>query len=191
MNQTFAVWIVIVLSLVCANLPFVVQRPFLVLPWTQPGEAPRPVWLKWLQAAAFFVLLVGAGYLTLALIGQAFFVASDPASAAGFVGKLMAVIVLAVVLLGYPGWRNRGRAVHKPFFVCLLEVLVFYGLVGALGFAFEANMGNAFRQTWEFYAVTLSLFLVLGYPGFVYRYLLRHRKAVQKPRTPSTPSSAD
>src|SRR3546814_3172112 len=72
-------------------------------------------------------------------------------------GKLLAVCVLAGLLLAYPGWRNRGRSVHKSFFVRLLEVLVLYGLVGTLGFAFEANMGNVFTQTWEFYAVTLSL----------------------------------
>ncbi len=190
MNQTFAVWIIIVLSLASANLPFLAQRPFLALPWAQPGEAPRPIWLKWLEALVFFALLWGVGYLILALIGQAFFVASDPASAALFMGKLLAAVGLAALVLAYPGWRNRGRAIHKPFFVRLLELLVFYGLVGTLGFAFEANMGNVFSQTWEFYAVTLSLFLVLGYPGFVYRYLMRHRKPPQKPRTPSAPSSA-
>ncbi|HEY9573496.1 MAG TPA: DUF2818 family protein [Pusillimonas sp.] len=187
MNQTFAVWIVIVLSLAGANLPFLAQRPFLVLPWTQPGEAVSAAWLNWLGSLVFFALLCGVGYLALTLIGQAFFVASDFASAALFMGKLLAVCVLAGLLLAYPGWRNRGRSVHKSFFVRLLEVLVLYGLVGTLGFAFEANMGNVFTQTWEFYAVTLSLFLVLGYPGFVYRYLMRHRKPSQKTRTPSAP----
>ena len=43
----------------------------------------------------------------------------------------------------------------------------------ALGFAFESTLGNRFSQTWEFYAITLSLFLVLAYPGFVYRYLFK------------------
>ena len=28
-------------------------------------------------------------------------------------------------------------------------------------------------RTWEFYAITLSLYLVLAYPGFVYRYLFK------------------
>src|SRR3546814_8712015 len=82
MNQTFAVWIVIVLSLAGANLPFLAQRPFLVLPWTQPGEAVSAAWLNWLGSLVFFALLCGVGYLALTLIGQAFFVASDFASAA-------------------------------------------------------------------------------------------------------------
>ena len=43
----------------------------------------------------------------------------------------------------------------------------------ALGFTFESVLGNRFAQTWEFYAITLSLYLVLAYPGFVYRYLFK------------------
>ena len=46
-------------------------------------------------------------------------------------------------------------------------------IAGALGFAFESALGNRFSQTWEFYAITLSLYLVLAYPGFVYRYLFK------------------
>lgn len=186
MTQTFAIWVIIVLSLVTANLPFVMQRPFLVLPWAQTGEASRPVWLQWPLSLVFLALLAGTGYLAWLLIGQAYFAGSGLASVALFMGKLLLVAGAAAVLLAYPGWRNRGRSIDKSFLVRLLEVLVFYALVGALGFSLETNMGNAFSQTWEFYAITLSLFLVLGYPGFVYRYLMRHRK----PRSPSSPSRA-
>ncbi|WP_425502538.1 DUF2818 family protein [Parapusillimonas granuli] len=93
--------------------------------------------------------------------------------------KLLAVFGIAVALLAYPGRRRGGGAsqADKPFFSSLLEVLVFYVLVGAIGFGFEANMGNLFPKTWEFFAITLSLFLVLGYPGFVFRYLMRRRKS--------------
>ncbi|WP_313622228.1 DUF2818 family protein [Achromobacter sp.] len=102
MNQTLAVWLLIALALVSANLPFLTERVFAVLPWKQGGAAaPKPFWLR------------------------------------------------------------------------LVEVLVFYAIVGALGFAFESALGNRFAQTWEFYAITLSLFLVLAYPGFVYRYLFK------------------
>lgn len=72
---------------------------------------------------------------------------------------------------------KRGEAVSsKPFWLRLLEVLVFYLLVGWVGFAFEARLGNRFAQRWEFYAITLSLYLVLAYPGVVYRYLLHKRR---------------
>jgi hypothetical protein len=62
----------------------------------------------------------------------------------------------------------------KPLWVRLLELILFYLLVGLLGIAFESTLGNAFKQNWEFYAITFSLFLVLAFPGFVYRYLLKH-----------------
>ncbi|MEY4294772.1 MAG: hypothetical protein RLY82_460, partial [Pseudomonadota bacterium] len=29
---------------------------------------------------------------------------------------------------------------------------------------------------WEFYAITGALFITLAFPGFVYRYLLKHRE---------------
>lgn len=102
MNQTIAVWLLIALALVSANLPFLTERVFALLPW-----------------------------------------------------------------------RRGGAVVTKPFWLRLVELLVFYALVIALGFAFEAALGNPFRQGWEFYAITFSLYLVLGYPGFVYRYLFK------------------
>jgi hypothetical protein len=46
-------------------------------------------------------------------------------------------------------------------------------LIGAVGFTFERMIGNVFAQRWEFYATTLTLFLVMAFPGFVLRYLLR------------------
>ncbi len=175
MNQSLAIWVLVVLGLVTANLPFVMQRPFLALPWSLAGEPARPWWLRVLESLLFFALLIGLGWLTHDLIGSALVMGGDVVSAAVFLGKLVVVIGLAVLLLAYPGWRTQGVQVHKTFFVRLLEVLVFYGLIGVLGFAFELNIGNPFPQTWEFYAITLSLYLVLAYPGFVFRYLLRRR----------------
>ena len=99
MNQSFAVWTVIVLSLLTANLPFVVQRPFLVLPWTQAGEPPRPWWLQWLAALVFFCLLLGLAYVGFLMIGRAYFMASDLASVALFVGQLALVFGLTALFL--------------------------------------------------------------------------------------------
>lgn len=53
----------------------------------------------------------------------------------------------------------------------LLEVVILYFCVGALARFMEARAGQIYPQNWEFYAITFSLFVVLGYPGFVYRYL--------------------
>src|SRR3546814_9514853 len=123
-NQSFAVLCVILLSLFTANLPCVAQRPFLVLPWTQAGEPSRPLWLQWLGALVFFSLLLGLAYMGFLMIGRAFFVASDLASVALFVGKLALVFGLAALLLAFPGWRNRGHAIHKSFLARLLALLV-------------------------------------------------------------------
>lgn len=107
MNQTLAVWLLIALALVSANLPFLTERVLIVLPWKR-GSVAKPFWLR------------------------------------------------------------------------LVELLLYYALVIALGFAFEAALGNAFVQGWEFYAITLSLYLVLGYPGFVYRYLFKRHPALRE-----------
>ncbi|KAB0622350.1 DUF2818 family protein [Castellaniella defragrans] len=134
---------------------------------------------------------------TLKLVGGTF--AGGGATAGLFFLKLLASLLAAGLLLALPGWRrpaagasadtaagaaaarHSGVRPHgagaKSFFDRLLEVLVGYVLVGTLGFALELNLGNAFPQRWEFYAVTLALFLVLGYPGFVWRYMLRRRHA--------------
>lgn len=51
-------------------------------------------------------------------------------------------------------------------------VLLYFALLG-LARLFEARFGEVYRQGWEFYAITAGLFMVLGYPGFVYRYLAK------------------
>lgn len=181
MDQSTTVWILIVLSLFTANLPFFTERPLLVLPWVLKGQPNRPWWVLWPASALFFVLLGGLGYGALNLIGSALLNTGDIASVGLFFGKIFLAVAAAVLLLGFPGWLDRNCVIEKSFFDRLLEVLTMYGLVGVLGFAFEANIGNIFGQRWQFYAVTLSLFVVLAYPGFVFRYLMRRRKPV-KPR---------
>jgi len=39
----------------------------------------------------------------------------------------------------------------------------------------ESRIGNVFPQTWEFYAITACMFVVLAFPGFVLRYLRKRR----------------
>lgn len=57
----------------------------------------------------------------------------------------------------------------------LLELVVFYFIVGGIAWLLERKTGSAQHQSWEFYAITASLFLVFAFPGFVYRYLWRRR----------------
>ncbi len=56
----------------------------------------------------------------------------------------------------------------------LLELVVFYFLVGGFGLLLENRAGQIAPQNWEFYAITGALFLTLAFPGFIYRYLLKH-----------------
>ncbi|SDY30107.1 Protein of unknown function [Collimonas sp. OK242] len=71
--------------------------------------------------------------------------------------------------------RSQSQAAVKPVWMRLLELLALYALVGAVAYVLEANIGNTFTQRWEFYAVTGCMFLVLAYPGYVLRYLKKHR----------------
>ena len=67
----------------------------------------------------------------------------------------------------------RPKQVPKSAFIRIVELLVLYFLVLAVAYAIESSIGNAFPQGWQFYAVTVCLYLVLGFPGFVHRYLRR------------------
>jgi predicted transporter len=64
---------------------------------------------------------------------------------------------------------------RKPFPVRLVELIVLYFVVGAIAYLLESRIGNVFLQTWEFYAITGCLFVVLAFPGFVVRYLRKQR----------------
>lgn len=97
MSSAAAVWLVILVSALAANLPFVTERLFIV----GPRRDPKPL-----------------------------------------------------------AWR-------------LLELLVLWALTLAIGFVLEARIGQRQPQGWEFYAAFGCLFLTLGFPGFVWRYLRR------------------
>ncbi len=99
MTQTASVWLVVLLALLAANLPFLSNRLLLVLPLGQP--------------------------------------------------KLLAVR--------------------------LAEMVFWYFVVGGIGLFLEQRAGQIAPQGWEFYAITGTLFITFAFPGFVYRYLFKHR----------------
>ncbi|WP_334188067.1 DUF2818 family protein [Noviherbaspirillum sp.] len=87
------------------------------------------------------------------------------------------VILLAVVAANLPFFNERLFGVipmskqAKPLWMRLVELAALYGLVGIVAYMLEARIGNVFPQRWEFYAITICLFIVLAFPGFVFRYL--------------------
>jgi hypothetical protein len=76
---------------------------------------------------------------------------------------------------GAQGRGQTGQGRTKHFVVRLLELIVLYFLVGLLARGLESRIGTVFVQTWEFYAITACMFVVLAFPGFVLRYLRKRR----------------
>lgn len=95
-------------------------------------------------AAVWVVLIVGVLAANLPFVNERLFV----------VGALRAPKSLA--------WR-------------VVELLVLYAATLGTGVALEARIGQIYPQGWEFYAASLFMFLTLAFPGFVWRYLRRHR----------------
>jgi len=63
----------------------------------------------------------------------------------------------------------------KTLAVRLGELVFLYFVAGGIGLLFESRVGQVSPQGWEFYAVTGALYIVLAFPGFTWRYLLKHR----------------
>lgn len=87
----------------------------------------------------------------------------------------MIAVALAAANLPYMNERLFGviplKGTHKSAWLRVLELLVLYFAVGAFAYLLESRIGNVFSQMKEFYMVTVPLFVVLGFPGFIMRYL--------------------
>lgn len=93
------------------------------------------------------------------------------------------VLLVAVVAANLPFVNERLFALvplasrSKTLAIRLGELVALYFAAGAIGLLFERRIGQIAQQGWEFYAVTGALFLVLAFPGFAWRYLLKHRRS--------------
>jgi hypothetical protein len=91
------------------------------------------------------------------------------------------VIVLAFAAANLPFVSQRLLGVvplarGKNLGVRLAELVLLYFVVGGIGMLLEQRAGQIAPQGWEFYAVTGAMFLTFAFPGFVWRYLAKHRK---------------
>lgn len=90
------------------------------------------------------------------------------------------VIVLALLAANLPFFTQRlfgllALRAPKSLGVRLAELVVMYFLAGGVGLLLEQRAGQIAPQGWEFYAITAALFVTLAFPGFVWRYLVKHR----------------
>jgi len=91
------------------------------------------------------------------------------------------VLLVALVAANLPFFNDRLFAIvplqakPKSLAIRVAELVVLYFIAGGIGLLFERRAGQIASQGWEFYAVTGALFIVLAFPGFTWRYLMKHR----------------
>jgi len=91
------------------------------------------------------------------------------------------VLLVALLAANLPFFTERilglvpPRTPRKSLAIRFAELVLLYFCVGGIGLLFERRLGQMAPQGWEFYAVTGALFVVLAFPGFTWRYLLKHR----------------
>ena len=90
------------------------------------------------------------------------------------------VIVFALLAANLPFANDRLFGVialrrPKPLALRLAELVLMYFIAGGLGLLLEQRAGQIAPQRWEFYAITGALFITFAFPGFIWRYLWKHK----------------
>lgn len=91
------------------------------------------------------------------------------------------LVILAIIAANLPWLTERVFIFHDPgeggkkFWMRFLEWCVLFAIVGAIAIGLEVKAtGASHAQDWEFYAVSVCLFLIFALPGFIYRHDLKH-----------------
>lgn len=89
------------------------------------------------------------------------------------------VVLLAFCGANLPFLNERLLAVvalsrRKSLLLRLVELVLIYFAVGAAALLLEQRAGRIASQGWEFYAITGTLFVTFAFPGFIWRYLIKH-----------------
>lgn len=69
LEDSFSTWFVILLAALAANLPFVNERLFALIPLGNPAKS---IWLRLLELVILYLFVRGTAYLLEARIGNAF-----------------------------------------------------------------------------------------------------------------------
>ena len=79
----------------------------------------------------------------------------------------------------FPFSPKRGLGIiplkRKTILHHIAELALGFIIIAAISYVLESRSGSVHRQDWEFYAVTVCLFLVAAFPGFVWRYFWQER----------------
>jgi Protein of unknown function (DUF2818) len=62
----------------------------------------------------------------------------------------------------------------KSVWGLIVELMVGYCVWLLIGFLLESYLSQSVTQTWPFYVITLCVFLVVSFPGFVFRKLYKY-----------------
>lgn len=75
---------------------------------------------------------------------------------------------------------------NKSIWLSIGEWFFYYLLMGIFAFLLELKaMGNVHPQDWEFYTITLFMFMIFAFPGFIYRYNLASFLQKKQPKQKS------
>ncbi|PSJ80336.1 DUF2818 family protein [Neisseria iguanae] len=89
------------------------------------------------------------------------------------------LLLLALIFANAPFLTHKLLAVipvtQKHFGHHLLELSIGFGLTAALAYLLESRAGDVHPQEWEFYAVSVCLYLIFAFPCFVWRYFWNAR----------------
>jgi len=89
------------------------------------------------------------------------------------------LLVTAIVLANIPFILSNRLFVfikvpEKSIWINLLEWFLYFIVTGFFAYMLEnKSMGHVSQQSWEFYTITLFMFMIFAFPGFIYRYNLR------------------
>jgi Protein of unknown function (DUF2818) len=93
--------------------------------------------------------------------------------------SVVLVVLLALLAANWPFLTQRLFGVvrlkeGKSLLIRLFELIILYFVIGGIGLLLEQRLGQIAPQKWEFYAITATAFITFAFPGFVWRYLLKH-----------------
>ncbi|WP_274585263.1 DUF2818 family protein [Neisseria leonii] len=92
------------------------------------------------------------------------------------------LIVLALIFANLPfvvpRWFGVVPLAEKRFVHHLAELAAGYALMAALAYLLENRAGSVYPKIWEFFVITVCLYLVAAFPGFVWRYFwqVKHKQ---------------